>query len=92
MNPLQLVHVLVNTVVALPYDPIEKEDDIVGAKEGGRSRMHYPPLSRISSVPSPSRRASTSRLLGDASDGAPIIRPNHKRQVRTVEQMDSYKA
>ena len=37
---------LVNTVVALPYDPIEKEDDIIAVMDNGRSRMSYPPLHR----------------------------------------------
>ena len=76
----KLVHVLVNTVVALPYDPVEKEDDIVAVKDNGRSRMSYPPLHRVTSFPPPNQRASTSRLLGDASDGVPI-RPNLKQQV-----------
>ena len=76
----KLVHVLVNTVVALPYDPVEKEDDIVAVKDNGRSRMSYPPLHRATSFPPPNQRASTSRLLGDASDGVPI-RPNLKQQV-----------
>ena len=75
------VHVLVNTVVALPYDPIEKEDDIIAVMDNGRSRMSYPPLHRIASYPPPNQRAnSTSRLLGDASDGVPF-RPNLKQQV-----------
>ena len=34
----KLVHVLVNTVVVLPYDPIEKEDKIIAVKDNGHSR------------------------------------------------------
>ncbi len=54
----KLIHVLVNTVVALPFDPVEEDDDPLAARQTeGQQKLTFP-LSRTMSYPG----SSTTRL------------------------------